>query len=87
VLGHALQCHRCRQIQSGNVFDFAAVFYLATEFLYLWVSPHFQELVSEERSITEQISGLYSPELHQFPLTVVVRASLIKGSDKSFAAA
>src|SRR5882762_3565033 len=37
-------------------------------------------LVSEERSITEQISGLYSQELRQFPLglAVVVHASLIK---------
>src|SRR5713226_210159 len=30
VLGHALQRHRCGQIQGGNVFDFAAAFYLAT---------------------------------------------------------
>src|SRR6266849_9580198 len=43
VLGHALQSHRCGQIQSGNVFYFAAVSYLATEFLYLWVSAHFQK--------------------------------------------
>jgi hypothetical protein len=37
-------------------------------------------LVSEERSITEQSSGLYSQELRQFPLglAVVVHASLIK---------
>ena len=43
MFGHALQSHRCGQIQSGNVFYFAAVFYLATEFLYFWVSAHFQK--------------------------------------------
>ena len=30
LLGHSLQRHRCGQIQSGNVFHFAAVCYLAT---------------------------------------------------------
>src|SRR5260370_7863381 len=43
LLGHALQSHRCGQMQSGNVFDFAAVCYLATEFLYFRVSAHFQK--------------------------------------------
>jgi hypothetical protein len=43
LLGHALQSHRCGQIQSGNVFYFVAVFYLATELLYFRVSAHFQE--------------------------------------------
>src|SRR6267378_1804170 len=43
LLGHALQSHRCGQIQSGNVFHFVAACYLATEFLYFWVSAHFQK--------------------------------------------
>ena len=43
LLGHALQSHRRGQIQSGTVFYFGAPFYLATEFLYLWVSAHFQK--------------------------------------------
>src|SRR5713101_5865266 len=43
LLGHALQSHRCGQIQSRNVFDSVAVCYLATEFLYFWVSAHFQK--------------------------------------------
>jgi len=43
LLGHALQSHRCGQIQSGNVFNFVAGCYLATEFLYFWVSAHFQK--------------------------------------------
>src|SRR2546425_578892 len=43
LLGHALQSHRCGQIQSGNVFHFVAGCYLATEFLYFWVSAHFQK--------------------------------------------
>ncbi len=34
LLGHALQSHRCGQIQSGNVFHSVAPCYLATEFLY-----------------------------------------------------
>jgi hypothetical protein len=38
-----LQSHRCGQIQSGNVFHFVAACYLATEFLYFWVSAHFQK--------------------------------------------
>src|SRR6266851_3691995 len=41
--GHALQSHRCGQIQSGNVFYLVAAPYLATEFLYFWVSAHFQK--------------------------------------------
>src|SRR5712671_7577739 len=43
LLGHALQSHRCGQIQSGNVFHFVAACYLATEFLYFWVSAHLQK--------------------------------------------
>ena len=43
LLGHALQSHRCGQIQSGNVFHLAAVCYLASKFLYLGVSAHFQK--------------------------------------------
>src|SRR5882762_904303 len=43
LLGHALQSHRCGQIQSGNVFHFVAACYLATEFLYFWVSAHSQK--------------------------------------------
>src|SRR5271167_446460 len=43
LLGHALQSHRCSQIQSGNVFHSVAARYLATEFLYFWVSAHFQK--------------------------------------------
>jgi hypothetical protein len=43
LLGHALQSHRCGQIQSGNVFHFVAGCYLATEFLYFSVSAHFQK--------------------------------------------
>src|SRR6266446_2857240 len=43
LLGHALQSHRCGQIQSGNVFHFVAACYLATEFLYFWVSAYFQK--------------------------------------------
>ncbi len=43
LLGHALQSHRRGQIQSGNVFHFAAMCYLATEFLYFRVSAHFQK--------------------------------------------
>src|SRR5882762_2702021 len=43
LLGHALQSHRCGQMQGGNVFHFVAVFYLATEFLYFRVSAHFQK--------------------------------------------
>ncbi len=43
LLGHALQSHRRGQIQSGNVFHFAAMCYLATELLYFWVSAHFQK--------------------------------------------
>src|SRR6266704_24001 len=43
LLGHALQSHRCGQIQSGNVFHFVAPCYLATEFLYFWVSAHSQK--------------------------------------------
>src|SRR6266480_3771172 len=43
LFGHALQSHRCGQIQSGNVFHFAAVCYLATECPYFWVSAHFQK--------------------------------------------
>src|SRR5258708_35019742 len=43
LLGHALQSHRCGQIQSGNVFHFVAACYLATEFLYFWISAHFQK--------------------------------------------
>ncbi len=42
-LRHALQSHRCGQIQGGNVLHFAAVCYLATEFLYFWVSANFQK--------------------------------------------
>src|ERR1700682_4278359 len=49
VLGHALQGHRRRQIQSGNVFHFAAPCYLATEFLYLLVSAHFQKYFIRSR--------------------------------------
>jgi len=41
MFSHA--CLRYSQIQSGNVFHFVAVFYLATEFLYFWVSAHFQK--------------------------------------------
>src|SRR5229473_2820438 len=43
LLGHALQSHRCGQIQSGNVFHFVAVCDFATEFLYFRVSAHFQK--------------------------------------------
>src|SRR5713101_2215283 len=43
LLGHALQSHRGGQIQSGNVFHFAALCYLATELLYFRVSAHFQK--------------------------------------------
>ena len=43
LLGHVLQSRRCGQIQSGNVFHFVAACYLATEFLYFWVSAHFQK--------------------------------------------
>ncbi len=43
VLGHALQGHRCGQIQSGNVFHFVAAFYLATQPLYFRVSAHSQK--------------------------------------------
>ena len=43
LLGHALQSHRCGQIQSGNVFHSVAACYLATEFLYFRVSAHFQK--------------------------------------------
>jgi hypothetical protein len=43
LLGHALQSHRCGQIQSWNVFHFVAACCLATEFLYFWVSAHFQK--------------------------------------------
>ena len=43
LLGHSLQRHRCGQIQSGNVFHFAAVCYLATYFVYFWVSAHSQK--------------------------------------------
>src|SRR5438445_4636398 len=43
LLGHALQRHRCGQIQSGNVYHFVAACYLTTEFLYFWVSAHFQK--------------------------------------------
>src|SRR6267142_2513516 len=42
-LGHALQGHCCGQIQSGNVLDLAAAFYLATELLYCRVSTHVQK--------------------------------------------
>jgi hypothetical protein len=43
LLRHALQSHRCGQIQSGNLFYFVAAFYVATEFLHFWVSAHFQK--------------------------------------------
>src|SRR5882762_9832387 len=43
LLGHALQGHRCGQIQGGYVFHFVPACYLATEFLYFWVSAHFQK--------------------------------------------
>src|SRR6266853_6449575 len=43
LLRHALQSHRCGQMQGWNVLHFVAVFYLATEFLYLRVSTHFQK--------------------------------------------
>ena len=43
LLGHALQSHRCGQIQRGNMFYLAAVCYLAPEFCYFGVSAHFQE--------------------------------------------
>src|SRR3989475_8570263 len=43
LFGHPLQSHRCGQIQSGNVFHLVAAYYLATEFLYFWVSAHFQK--------------------------------------------
>src|SRR6202040_1443526 len=43
LLGHALQSHRCGQIQSGDVFDFVSVFNLAMELLYFWVGADLQK--------------------------------------------
>src|SRR5882762_3080830 len=43
ALGHALQGHRCGQIQSRNVLDLAAAFYLATKFLHFWINAHLQK--------------------------------------------